>query len=153
MARAEDELAWFEASPRLSLDLAGRYLRRGEPGIDVGTGASRLVDALLDAGQGPVTVLDISGAALARSRRRLGSRADDVTWIEADVTAWRPAPAYALWHDRAVKVLFGMALRQTTGFVESPLRLTDLDWVVPDFGTLSRRQIEAGPWPQCRGLS
>jgi hypothetical protein len=39
-----------------------------------------------------------------------------------------------------MKVLFGMALRQTTGFVESLLRLTGLDWAVPDFSTLSRRQ-------------
>jgi hypothetical protein len=39
-----------------------------------------------------------------------------------------------------MKVLFGMALRQTTGFVESLLRLVGLDWMVPDFSTLSRRQ-------------
>lgn len=48
-----------------------------------------------------------------------------------------------------MKVLFGMALRQTTGFVESLLRLIGLDWAVPDFSTLSRRQSETGPWPQC----
>jgi hypothetical protein len=40
----------------------------------------------------------------------------------------------------SMKVLFGMALRQTTGFVESLLRLVGLDWTVPDFSTLSRRQ-------------
>ena len=39
-----------------------------------------------------------------------------------------------------MKVLFGMALGQTTGFVESLLRLAGLDWEVPDFSTLSRRQ-------------
>jgi len=39
-----------------------------------------------------------------------------------------------------MKVLFGMALRQTTGFVESLLRPVGLDWTVPDFSTLSRRQ-------------
>ena len=39
-----------------------------------------------------------------------------------------------------MKVLFGMALRQTTGFVESLLHLIGLNWVVPDFSTLSRRQ-------------
>lgn len=44
----------------------------------------------------------------------------------------------------SMKVLFGMALRQTTGFVESPLKLVGLDWAVPDFSTLSRRQK---PWP------
>ncbi len=39
-----------------------------------------------------------------------------------------------------MKVVFGMALRQTTGFVERLLRLIDLDWAVPYFSTLSRRQ-------------
>lgn len=39
-----------------------------------------------------------------------------------------------------LKVVFGMALRQTTGFVESLLRLIGLDWSVPDFSTLCRRQ-------------
>ena len=47
-----------------------------------------------------------------------------------------------------VKVLFGMPLRQTTGFVESVLRLAGLDWKLPDFSTLCRRQSEMGPWPQ-----
>ena len=44
----------------------------------------------------------------------------------------------------SMKVLFGMALRQTTGFVESLLRLVGPDWTLPDFSTLSRRQKT---WP------
>ena len=55
-----------------------------------------------------------------------------------------------------MKVLFGMALWQTTGFVESLLRLSGLDWSVPDFSTLSRRQnsLAVGypsqrPWDKC----
>ena len=39
-----------------------------------------------------------------------------------------------------MNLLFGMALRQTTGVMESQLRLIGLDWDVPDFSTLSRRQ-------------
>jgi SAM-dependent methyltransferase len=78
------------------------HLHPGEPFIDIGAGASRLVDALLDEGFGPLTVLDLSAAALAVSRQRLGPRADDVAWIEADITAWRPERDYAVWHDRAV---------------------------------------------------
>jgi len=46
-----------------------------------------------------------------------------------------------------LKVLFGMPLRQTTGFVESLLRLVGLDWAVPDFSTLCRRHSEMEPWP------
>lgn len=101
-ARAEDELTWFEAMPSASLDLVRAHLRPGEPFIDIGGGASRLVDALLAEGFGPLAVLDLSRAALAVSRQRLGARGDQITWIEADITGWEPDRDYALWHDRAV---------------------------------------------------
>jgi len=101
-ARSEDALTWFEAMPAVSLDLVREHLQPGEPFIDIGAGASRLVDALLDEGFSPLTVLDLSAAALAVSRQRLGSKADDVLWIEADITAWQPERDYSVWHDRAV---------------------------------------------------
>ena len=101
-ARSEDELTWFEARPSVSLELVRAHLRPGDPFIDIGGGASRLVDALLDEGFGPLAVLDLSGAAMAVSRRRLGPRSDDIAWIEADITTWQPDLAYAVWHDRAV---------------------------------------------------
>lgn len=101
-ARSEDELTWFEATPSISLELVGLYLRPGDALIDIGAGASRLVDALLDKGFSPLTVLDLSGSALEVSRQRLGDRGDGVNWIEADVTTWRPNRDYVVWHDRAV---------------------------------------------------
>lgn len=101
-ARSEDELTWFEATPALSLELVRANLQPGEPFIDIGAGASRLVDVLLEEGFGPLTVLDLSGPALAVSRQRLGARGDDVAWIEADITTWEPDRPYAIWHDRAV---------------------------------------------------
>ena len=101
-ARSEEALTWFEASPTKSLDLVRAHLHLGEPFIDIGAGASRLVDVLLEEGFGPLTVLDLSGAALAISRQRLGARGDDIAWIEADITTWEPDPTYAVWHDRAV---------------------------------------------------
>ncbi len=101
-ARAEDELTWFEATPSLSLEFVKRFLKPGDAFIDVGGGASRLLDVLLDEGFWPLTVLDISASALAVSKERLGPRAEEVSWIEADVTEWRPDRAYAVWHDRAV---------------------------------------------------
>ncbi len=101
-ARSEDALTWFEATPAVSLDLVRDHLQPGAPFIDIGAGASRLVDVLLDAGFGPLTVLDLSAAALAVSRQRLGPRADAVQWIAADITAWQPERGYAVWHDRAV---------------------------------------------------
>ncbi|PWJ20238.1 class I SAM-dependent methyltransferase [Jannaschia seohaensis] len=95
-------MTWFEATPALSLELVHAHLHPGEPFIDIGAGASRLVDALLDEGFGPLTVLDLSGAALAVSRRRLGARGDAIAWIEANITTWQPERVYAVWHDRAV---------------------------------------------------
>ncbi len=102
-ARAEDAVSWFQPDPRLSLDLIARAgLGPGASAIDVGGGASRLVDALLERGWSDLAVLDLSAAALERSRARLGAAAGRVRWIEADVAAWRPDRRWALWHDRAV---------------------------------------------------
>src|SRR5215813_13554565 len=85
--RGEREVSWFQERPELSLALiraAGATPRSLV--IDVGGGASRLVDALLADGFDKVTVLDISEAALAASKRRIGSTADKVTWIVSDIT-------------------------------------------------------------------
>lgn len=96
-------LSWFEARPGLSLEL----IREAAPGkkasvIDVGGGVSRLSDALLEAGYSDITVLDVSDAALARSKARLGPRAQRVHWILADITRWAPERRWDVWHDRAM---------------------------------------------------
>jgi ubiquinone/menaquinone biosynthesis C-methylase UbiE len=71
--------------------------------IDVGGGASTLVDALLRAGYARPSVLDLSAAALGKARERLGVAASAVDWIEADVcSAFLPDAAFDVWHDRAV---------------------------------------------------
>lgn len=101
-ARSEEELTWFEATPSISLELARLYLQPGDALIDIGAGASRLLDALLDEGFSSLSVLDLSGSALELSRKRIGARGDSVEWIEADVTTWRPSRKYSVWHDRAV---------------------------------------------------
>ena len=101
--RGEREVSWFQERPALSLELIrAAGATPASSVIDVGGGASRLVDALLADGFAAVTVLDISAAALAASRGRVGSGATKVTWIVADITTWEPAQAYDLWHDRAV---------------------------------------------------
>lgn len=70
--------------------------------IDIGGGDSRVVDTLVSRGLTCLSVLDISGAALARARARLGPSAAAVKWVEADVTSeWRSDPV-DIWHDRAV---------------------------------------------------
>ncbi|PWK60160.1 class I SAM-dependent methyltransferase [Roseicyclus mahoneyensis] len=101
-AREEEALTWFEDVPGLSLSLIRDLARPEDPVIDIGGGASRLVDHLLGEGYRDITVLDLSETALDASRGRLGDRADRVGWIVGDVTQWRPdSAAYALWHDRA----------------------------------------------------
>lgn len=72
--------------------------------IDVGGGASTLVDDLFAEGFDQLTVLDISSAALKAAMDRLGRRSSTkVTWVEADITqAVLPHHFYDVWHDRAV---------------------------------------------------
>ncbi len=98
------EVSWYQAEPTRSLALLREFGAGPDPTIvDIGGGDSTFVDAVVLARLGRVTVLDISGAALARARKRLGTRADEVTWVEADVTdAALPARAFDVWHDRAV---------------------------------------------------
>jgi SAM-dependent methyltransferase len=103
-SKAPNAVSWYQPHARLSLDLIRRTAPDLDaPIIDVGGGASTLVDGLLDAGYRAVTVLDLAPAALALARGRLGERAARVAWIAADVLeAPLPADAYAVWHDRAV---------------------------------------------------
>ena len=100
--KGERDVSWFQETPEISLDLI-RATGAGTAAsiIDIGGGASRLADALLDEGYGSITVLDLSDQALATSRARLGARAAQVSWRVADVTAWRPAATFDVWHDRA----------------------------------------------------
>ena len=101
--RPVDEVSWFQRHAASSLRLIREAgVARSAPIIDIGGGASVLVDDLLADGYSDVCVLDFSATALAHSRSRLGSRAADVRWIEADVvTTSLPANAYEIWHDRA----------------------------------------------------
>lgn len=97
------EVSWYQPVPEKSLQLIrSSGVARSEPILDVGGGASTLIDHLLDEGYTDVSVLDISGRALERSRARLGEPAAQVEWIESDVTEFESSRKYALWHDRAV---------------------------------------------------
>jgi len=100
--RGEAGVSWFDPEAAQSFAIIEGLVAPGDPVLDVGGGASRLVDRLLDAGFGPVDVLDLSSAALDLARARLGARAADAGWIVADITGWTPPRPYALWHDRAV---------------------------------------------------
>ena len=97
------ELSWFQDSPSTSLALIrATGVPPEAPVIDIGAGASSLVDELQNAGFSNITVLDIANAAIVVSRARLGDAASSVKWVSADVLEWVPKGRYYLWHDRAV---------------------------------------------------
>ena len=96
------EASWYRPHLERSLEWIAGLAAPSDAVIDVGAGTSTLVDDLLDRGFRDITVLDVSGAALAATRARLGDRAGRVCWIEADLAAWQPARRYDVWHDRAV---------------------------------------------------
>lgn len=100
--KGENEVSWFQQSPAPSLELIVQAGAGSNSAIvDIGGGASRLVDHLVDQGFADVTVLDLSSAALETAKARLGARADQVQWLVADATTWEPVRRYDIWHDRA----------------------------------------------------
>lgn len=98
----EHVVSWFQEKADISLDLIrATGVKPTASIIDIGGGASRLVDTLLGEGFKAVTVLDLSEKALATSKARLGARGEHVQWIVADITTWDPSQTYDVWHDRA----------------------------------------------------
>ena len=102
--KSPESVSWYQPHAQRSLDWIVRTgIAREAQIIDVGGGASTLVDDLLDEGYEHITVLDLSDAALHVARKRLGARAEQVRWCESDVTtAEFPALMFNVWHDRAV---------------------------------------------------
>lgn len=100
--RSTDEVSWFQAEPSVSRRLVEAAVGTNGSVVDVGAGASRLVDLLLDDGFSDLTVLDVSARALAVVRQRLGPRSNEVTWVHGDVLDWHPGRSFDVWHDRAV---------------------------------------------------
>lgn len=101
--KASTSVSWYQPTPEPSLRALGRFgASPASAIIDVGGGASNLVDTLLDRGWQDITVLDIAAPALDAAKSRLGPLADRVHWEVADITSWHPARKFDVWHDRAV---------------------------------------------------
>ena len=98
------EVSWYRPHLERSLrfvELAD--LPKDAEILDVGGGASTLVDDLLAQGFTKVTALDLSESAIAQAKARLGARAADVNWIVGDITQVDlPEQRFDFWHDRAV---------------------------------------------------
>src|SRR5512135_1187680 len=102
VSKAPGQASWFQAWPQPSLRLLSSVTAPSSAVLDVGAGTSTLADALVGAGWSDVTVLDVSAAALAVVRARLGARQHDVSFVVGDVLSWQPERTYDVWHDRAV---------------------------------------------------
>lgn len=97
------EVSWFQKEPALSLQLIRNSGFSTEAAIiDIGGGASLLVDRLSEQGFRHLAVLDISGVAINQAKQRLGPTAEQIEWFETDVTTFVPPHLYDIWHDRAV---------------------------------------------------
>jgi trans-aconitate methyltransferase len=99
---AVDQVSWFEPVPGTSLRMIEELALPAEAAIiDVGGGASRLAQELVERGHSDLTVCDISAESLLKARKDFPD-ADQVTWIEADVRDHDFSRRFAVWHDRAV---------------------------------------------------
>lgn len=145
--RPTDGVSWYQEHADQSLNLIrGTGVPHDASIIDVGAGASTLVDDLLREGYRALTVLDISRAALEAAQARLGERAREVAWLNADITsAGLPVHAYDVWHDRAV-FHFLTDGEDRKAYVETVLRA-----VKPGGHVIVATFAEDGPL-QCSGL-
>ncbi len=92
-------VSWFQPIPQVSLDLISSISGPVDSVVDVGGGASRLVDHLLAKGYHDLTVVDLSQESLGASRARVGQA--PVHWVQTDVRDWQPDRTFHVWHDRA----------------------------------------------------
>lgn len=145
--KAATHVSWFQEHAAMSLQLITRQsVPLSASIIDVGGGASTLVDDLLDAGYRKLTVLDLSGAAIATAKARLGERAVLVQWLEANVLEERlPPHRFDVWHDRAV-FHFLTTEQEREAYVQQVLRA-----VKPGGLIIVATFAEDGP-TQCSGL-
>ena len=135
-------VSWFQSTPEVSLRLIELV-----PGsaVDVGSGASTLVDSLLARGRRDLTLLDVSAEALEVTRRRLGDRGAEISFVAADVLQWEPGRTFDCWHDRAV-FHFLTDPEQQAGYVRTASRA-----VAPGGGLVLGTFALDGP-EQCSGL-
>lgn len=145
--KPSDAVSWFQEHADQSLRLIRNTgLGKDAAIIDVGGGASVLVDELVKEGYTDLTVLDLSSAALAVARQRLGKHADPVHWMEGDITqATFPVHRFDIWHDRAV-FHFLTAPSDRSAYVERVMRA-----VRPGGHVIIATFAEDGP-EKCSGL-
>lgn len=139
------QVLWHQNSPSVSLDLITRYSKPDDAVIDVGCGASFLVDNLIDKGYSDITLLDTSKRSLDIVQERLGEKAGIPTYICSDIILFEPAQTYKIWHDRALFHFLLLADERTTYFAKVMQSL-----VPGGFALISTFRV--GGQTQCAGL-
>lgn len=100
--KQETEVSWYQKKPLTSLQFfSDDVIEKDAKIIDVGGGDSYLIDHLLDMGYTNLYLLDISENAINRIRKRLGTKAEKVTFIVSDILDFKPEERFDVWHDRA----------------------------------------------------
>ncbi len=145
--KAPDAVSWFQERAETSLDFMKKLnLEKNASIIDVGGGASTLVDDLLINGYLALSVLDLSGAALETAKKRIGSNSVNIKWFEADITEIRfPNHQFEVWNDRAV-FHFLTKSEEREAYIENILHS-----VKPNGHIIISTFAEDGP-TQCSGL-
>ncbi len=142
-----EKMGWYRPELETSLN----WIKEFQPDrdariIDVGGGASTLVDGLLAEGYSSITVADLSKTALELTRKRLSEKADAVTWLAGDITVLElPSSAYHLWHDRA-------AFHFLTTEDERQKYLDQLKKALKPSGHLIMATFSPEAPPRCSGL-
>jgi len=101
--KGDEEVSWYQEVPITSLELVNKYSASKEDKIiDVGAGNANLIIELVDKEYSNLSALDISKNALKRTKNKLGSKAEKISWIVSDILEYKSDEEFTIWHDRAV---------------------------------------------------
>ena len=100
--KKEYEVSWFQKETNESIKMIHNAEIENPKIIDVGSGRSKLLKSLIDIGYNNLTYLDISEAALKKSKEFLGDQSNKVKWIANDILNFKTEEKFDIWHDRAV---------------------------------------------------
>jgi ubiquinone/menaquinone biosynthesis C-methylase UbiE len=139
------KVLWHQSTPTVSLELIKRYAAKEDAVIDVGCGASLLVDALIDSGYENITLLDTSETSLGIVKKRLAEKADMPACICSDILHFEPSRQFAIWHDRAV-FHFLLHKKERVRYFEAVMKS------LQQGGTALISTFRVGGQTQCAGL-